>query len=180
MTIITLIHIAVIIIGLFIIVLVLLSKEKDDTDQIGSNKLGQEQIDKEMKECLSQRTPIKYTEGAASVDFFNDSESLDIDKRREGSHFWIACRGMRLSLYKNNWGSEIDYKFREDGFIETIHSIPAGEMPKLMKLCNNAKSEKAIVRYLYDRFSQDGYSSYNNMLVWLKENNIEYSTYWNV
>ena len=37
----------------------------------------------EMKDCLSQRTPIKYTEGAASVDFFNDSESLDIDKRRE-------------------------------------------------------------------------------------------------
>lgn len=63
------------------------------------------------KYLANKRTPIKYTEGAASVDFFNDSESLDIDKRREGSHFWIACRGMRLSLYKNNWGSEIDYKF---------------------------------------------------------------------
>lgn len=180
MTIITLIHLAVIIIGLFIIVLVLLSKEKDDTDQIGSNKLGQEQIDKEMKECLSQRTPIKYAEGTASVDFFNDLESLDIDKRREGSHFWIACRRMCLSLYKNNWGSEIDYKFREDGFIETIHSIPEDEMPKLMKLCNNAKSEQAIVCYLYDRFSQDGYASYSNILAWLKENGIEYSTYWNV
>ena len=37
-----------------------------------------------------------------------------------------------------------------------------------------------IVRYLYNRFSQDGYASYNNMLAWLTENNIEYSTYWNV
>ena len=180
MTIITLIHIAVIIIGLFIIVLVLLSKEKDDTDQIGSNKLGQEQIDKEIKHLTNKRRPIKYAEGTASVDFFNDLESPDIDRRRVGSHFWIACHRMCLTLYKNNWGSEIDYKFREDGFIETIHSIPEDEMPKLMKLCNNAKSEKAIVRYLYDRFSQDGYASYNNMLVWLKENNIEYSTYWNV
>ena len=132
------------------------------------------------KHLTNKRRTIKYAEGTASVDFFNDLESLDIDRRRVGSHFWIACRRMRLTLYKNNWGSEIDYKFREDGFIETIHSIPEDEMPKLMKLCNNAKSEKAIVRYLYNRFSQDGYASYNNILVWLKENNIEYSTYWNV
>ena len=132
------------------------------------------------KHLTNKRRPIKYAEGTASVDFFNDLESPDIDRRRVGSHFWIACRRMCLTLYKNNWGSEIDYKFREDGFIETIHSIPEDEMPKLMKLCNNAKSEKAIVRYLYDRFSQDGYASYNNILVWLKENNIEYSTYWNV
>ncbi len=163
MTIITLIHVAVIIVGLFIIIPILLSKKGGNRDQTNSN-----------------RTPIKYAEGTASVDFFNDLESPDIDKQRVGSHFWIACRRMRLTLYKNNWGSEIDYKFREDGFIETIHSIPEEEMPKLMKLCNNAKSEKAIVRYLYDRFSQDGYASYNNILVWLKENNIEYSTYWNV
>ena len=133
-----------------------------------------------IRTITNKRTLVKYAEGTASVDFFNDLESPDVDKRREGSHFWIACRGMRLTLYKNNWGSKIDYMFREDGFIETIHSIPADEMPKLMKLCYNAKSEKAIVRYLYDRFSQDGYASYNNMLVWLKENNIEYSTYWNV
>ncbi len=163
MTIITLIHVAVIIVGLFIIIPILLSKKGGNRDQTNSN-----------------RTPIKYADGTASVDFFNDLESPDIDRRRVGSHFWIACRRMCLTLYKNNWGAEIDYKFREDGFIETIHSIPEDEMPKLMKLCNNAKSEKAIVRYLYDRFSQDGYASYNNMLVWLKENNIEYSTYWNV
>lgn len=87
---------------------------------------------------------------------------------------------MFLTLYKNNWGSEIDYMFRKDGYIETIHSIPEDEMPKLIKLCSNAKSEKAIIRYLYDRFSKDGYESYNNMLSWLKENGIEYSTYWNV
>ena len=92
------------------------------------------------KHLTNKRRSIKYAEGTASVDFFNDLESPDIDRRRVGSHFWIACRRMCLTLYKNNWGSEIDYKFREDGFIETIHSIPAGEMPKLMKLCNNAKS----------------------------------------
>lgn len=132
------------------------------------------------KHLTNKRMPVKYAEDAASVDFFNDLKSPDINKQRVGSHFWIECRRMRLTLYKNNWGSEIDYKFRDDGFIETIHSIPEDKMPKLMKLCNNAKSEKAIVRYLYDRFSQDGYASYNNILVWLKENNIEYSTYWNV
>ena len=132
------------------------------------------------KHLTNKRMPVKYAEDAASVDFFNDLKSPDIDKQRVGSHFWIACRRMRLTLYKNNWGSEIDYKFREDGFIETIHSIPEDEMPKLMKLCNNAKSEKTIVRYLYDRFSQDGYASYSNMLAWLKENGIEYNTHWNV
>lgn len=132
------------------------------------------------KHLANKRTPIKHSEGAASVDFFNDIESPDVDKRREGSHFWIACRRMRLTLYKNNWGSKIDYMFREDGFIETIHSISEDDMPKLIKLCNKAKNEKAIVCYLYDRFSQDGYASYSNMLAWLKENGIEYDTYWNV
>lgn len=72
------------------------------------------------KHLTNKRRPIKYAEGTASVDFFNDLESPDIDRRRVGSHFWIACRRMCLTLYKNNWGSEIDYKFREDGFIETI------------------------------------------------------------
>lgn len=124
--------------------------------------------------------PINCADDEASVEFFDDLKSPDINKQKEGSVFWIECRKIRLTLYKNNWGSKIDYMFREDGYIETIHSILEDEMPKLIKLCNNAKSEKAIVRYLYDRFSQDGYASYNNMLSWLKENGIEYSTYWNV
>ncbi len=77
-------------------------------------------------------------------------------------------------------GADIDYKLRDDGFIESIHTIGENDMLKLSKLCNNAKSEKAIIRYLYDRFSQDGYASYNNMLSWLEDNGINYSTYWNV
>lgn len=132
------------------------------------------------KHLTNKRRPVKYAEGTASVDFFNDLESPDADKRREGSLFWITCSGMRLTLYKNNWGSKIDYMFREDGFIETILSINEDDMPKLIKLCNKAKNEKAIVCYLHDRFSQDGYASYSNMLAWLDENGIKYSTYWGV
>lgn len=49
------------------------------------------------KYLANKRTPIKYAEGTASVDFFNDLESPDIDKQRVGSHFWIACRRMRCN-----------------------------------------------------------------------------------
>lgn len=55
------------------------------------------------KHLTNKRRPIKYAESTASVDFFNDLESPDIDRRRVGSHFWIACRRMCLTLYKNNW-----------------------------------------------------------------------------
>ena len=52
MTIITLIHIAVIIVGLFIVVTILLSMKK--ITQTNSNKSGLEHIDREMKERLSK------------------------------------------------------------------------------------------------------------------------------
>ena len=83
-------------------------------------------------------------------------------------------------LYKNNWGADVDYQMREDGFIETEHTVREKNMPQLKRLCNNAKDEKEIVCYIYNRFSSDGYTAYDNILKWLEENGIEYSTYWNI
>lgn len=54
------------------------------------------------KHLTNKRMPVKYAEDAASVDFFNDLKSPDIDRRRVGSHFWISCSRMCLTLYKNN------------------------------------------------------------------------------
>lgn len=133
-----------------------------------------------VKRLANKRTPIKYSDNGVSVEFFNDIKSPYPDKRKVGSLFWIACRKKRLTLHKVNWGSDIDYKLRDDGFIETIHSVSEDEMPKLMKLCNNAKNDKTVIRYIYNKFSLDGYASYGNMLEWLEKNGIEYSTYWNV
>ena len=133
-----------------------------------------------VKRLAVKRIPIKCTENGASIEFYNDVKSPDLDKRRMGSSFMINCNKQRLMLLVNHWGAEMDYKLREDGFIEMIYSVREENMPKLMKLCENAQNSKEIVTYIYNRFSKDGYKAQINILIWLKGNDVEYSSWSNV
>ena len=133
-----------------------------------------------VKRLAAKRIPIKCTENGASIEFYNDVKSPDLDKRRMGSSFMINCNKQRLMLLVNHWGAELDYKLREDGFIEMIYSVREENMPKLMKLCENAQNSKEIVTYIYNRFSKDGYKAQINILNWLKLNGVEYSSWSNV
>ena len=133
-----------------------------------------------VKRLAAKRIPIKCTEDGASIEFYNDVKSPDLDKRRVGSSFMINCNKQRLMLLVNHWGTELDYKLREDGFIEMIYSVREEQMPKLMKLCENAKNSKEIVTYIYNRFSKDGYKAQINILNWLKVNDVEYTSWSNV
>lgn len=132
------------------------------------------------KRIASRRIPIKCSENGASIEFYDDLNSPDENKRRVGSSFRINCTNYRLMLMVNHWGAELDYKFREDGFIEMIYSVREEQMPKLMKLCENAKNSKEIVTYIYNRFSKDGYKAQINILNWLKVNDVEYTSWSNV
>lgn len=133
-----------------------------------------------VKRLAAKRIPIKCTENGASIEFYSDVKSPDLDKRRMGSSFMINCNKQRLMLLVNHWGAELDYKLREDGFIEMIYSVREENMPKLMKLCENAQNSKEIVTYIYNRFSKDGYKAPINILNWLKVNDVEYSSWSNV
>lgn len=132
------------------------------------------------KRIASRRIPIKCSENGASIEFYSDVKSPDLDKRRMGSSFMISCNKQRLMLLVNHWGAELDYKLREDGFIEMIYSVREENMPKLMKLCEKAQNSKEIVTYIYNRFSKDGYKAPINILNWLKVNDVEYSSWSNV
>jgi len=113
-----------------------------------------------------------------SVDFFDDSQSPDLEKRREGSSFMItADDGSEpcLRLYKNNWGNPVDFLMSEDGFVETIRSVKGDKLMRLMQLCDNAATVEQTADYLYKRFSPDGYKAYSNILDWLEENHIKTS-----
>ena len=132
------------------------------------------------KRIASRRIPIKCSENGASIEFYDDLNSPDENKRRVGSSFRINCTNYRLMLMVNHWGAELDYKLREDGFIEMIYSVREENMPKLMKLCENAQNSKEIVTYIYNRFSKDGYKAPINILNWLKVNDVEYSSWSNV
>ncbi|MBE6229871.1 MAG: hypothetical protein E7119_04695 [Bacteroidales bacterium] len=111
----------------------------------------------------------------------NPSDPFDIDDYRMGHALMRNIDNKQKDTCVTSpekiipWEARINERSGIDLF-ETLHSIPEGELPKLMKLCNNAKSEKAIVRYIYNKFSQDGYTSYSNILKWLEKNDIEYST----
>lgn len=133
-----------------------------------------------VKRLAAKRIPIKCSENGASIEFYSDVKSPDLDKRRMGSSFMINCNKQRLMLLVNHWGAEMDYKLREDGFIEMIYSVREENMPKLMKLCENAQNSKEIVTYIYNRFSKDGYKAPINILNWLKLNDVEYSSWSNV
>ena len=115
------------------------------------------------------------------VEFFNDSKSLDLAKRREGSHFWITADDSddepRLSFNKNNWGNKVDYLFSEDGFVETIRSAEGDNLKHLMLLCDNAETVAQAADYLYKRFSPDGYNAYSHILTWLEENGVK-TSFW--
>lgn len=115
------------------------------------------------------------------IEFYDDSKSPDMEKRREGSHFWITALDANddsiLSLYKNNWGSKMDYLFSEDGFVETALTVKGDDLKRLMQLCDNADSVKQVADYLYKRFSPDMYRAYLNISEWLKENKIT-TSYW--
>lgn len=132
------------------------------------------------KRIASRRIPIKCSENGASIEFYNDLNSTDENKRRVGSSFRMNCTNDRLMLMVNYWGAEMDYKLRDDGFIEMIYSVRADEFSKLKELCDNAKTSKDIVTYLYKRFFKDGKEAKRNILKWLEDNNIVYSSYSNV
>lgn len=157
---------------LVVMVVVLISKKSDKAT-------GKESDDKQ-KNTDAIATEIKHKEwylsDFANADFFDDSKSSDLEKKRVGSHFWIESRkapdGVQLSLYKNNWGAEADYMMREDGFVETIITVKGIDMQRLMMLCDNAENGREVVEYIYKRFSPDGYNAYLNILQWFEENNI--------
>ena len=133
-----------------------------------------------VKRLAAKRIPIKCSENGASIEFYDDSNSPDENKRRVGSSFRMNCTNHRLMLMVNYWGAEMDYKLRDDGFIEMIYSVPADEFSKLKELCDNAKTSKDIVTYLYKRFFKEGIAANRNILKWLDANNIEYSSWSNV
>ena len=110
------------------------------------------------------------------IEFYDDSQSPDLEKRREGSHFWITAADSddepRLSFNKNNWGNKVDYLFSEDGFVETVRSVEGDDLRRLMRLCENAATVDQTADYLYKRFSPDGHKAYSHILEWLEENHI--------
>ena len=115
------------------------------------------------------------------IEFFDDSKSPDLEKRREGSSFRITAddggNEPCLRLYKSNWGNPVDYLMSEDGFVETIRSVEGDNLKHLMLLCDNAETAAQAANYLYKRFSPDGYSAYSHILTWLDDNHI-HTKFW--
>lgn len=110
------------------------------------------------------------------IEFFDDSKSPDLEKRRVGSHFWIIADDSdgdsRLSFYKDNWGTRADHFVSEDGYVETVRAVKGNDLKRLMQLCDNAATVEQTADYLYKRFSPDGYKAYSHILDWLEENHI--------
>ena len=152
-----------------------------------SEKMTANEADDRLKNSDAIATEIKHKEWYLSdfteAEFFDDSKSPDPEKRKSGSHFWIESRrmsdGVRLILYKNNWGTAIDYQMRDDGFVESITTVKGEDMERLMKLCDYAENGREVVEYLHKRFSPDGYSAYINILQWFRDNNIGVSRWSN-
>lgn len=111
------------------------------------------------------------------IEFFDDSQSPDLEKRREGSSFMITADDDEsepcLRLYKNNWGNPVDYLISEDGFVETIRSVKGDDLTRLMQLCDNSETVAQVADYIYKRFSPDGYNACLHILEWLEDNHIE-------
>lgn len=164
---------------LVVMVVVLISKKSD--------KATVKESDDKQKNTDAIANEIKHKEwylsDFAKAEFFDDSKSPDPEKRKSGSHFWIESRrmsdGVRLILYKNNWGTAIDYQMRDDGFVESITTVKGEDMERLMKLCDYAENGREVVEYLHKRFSPDGYSAYINILQWSRDNNIGVSCWSN-
>lgn len=153
-----------VIVLLIILVIVLLSKRRV-----------------EQQPAMANATKIK-NDTFTTVEFYNDSKSKDIEKRRKGSSFRMYSdfnRGfLRVSLEICNWGDPVDYIVREDGFVEIRHSVEADCIPKLMALCNNAQDGGEVLMFLYNKFAKYDHAASQEILKWFKENQIKVTS-WN-
>lgn len=115
------------------------------------------------------------------IEFFDDSKSPDLEKRRVGSHFWIIANDSdgdsRLSFCKDNWGTRADHFVSEDGYVETVRAVKGNDLNRLMQLCDYSENVTQVADYIYKRFFPDGDSAYLHILDWLEENHIE-TSFW--
>lgn len=115
------------------------------------------------------------------IEFFDDSKSQNLEKRRVGSHFWISADDSddepRLSFYKNNWGTKADYFISEGGYVETVCAVKGDALKRLMQLCDKSETVTQVADYIYRRFSPDGDRAYLHIHEWLEENHIHTSSW---
>ena len=114
--------------------------------------------------------PLMQNSSYISASFYDDTgTSLKI-----GSSCSIECDTEAFRIIKLNWGAPEDYERNRDGEVELSWTVQGEALTRLMKTCNNAKTPKDVVNYLYQRFSPHNRVAHYELLEWLDKKEIKY------
>lgn len=103
--------------------------------------------------------------------FYNDI----LSSSKVGSSCGIVCSSDSFHIIKTNWGAPEDFERNRDGEVELSWSIIGDALKRLMNTCNNAKTPKQVVDYLYKRFAPYERQAHLELLKWLDKKEVEYS-----
>lgn len=105
-----------------------------------------------------------------SVSFYDDT----VSSPKIGSSCSIVCDAKAFRIVKLNWGAPEDYERNRDGEVEMNWTIHGEALERLMNICNNAKTHKDVIDYLYQRFASEKRQAHRELLNWLDKKEIPY------